>query len=713
MNIEDKILEFMREKAYNPMKEEELFSALEIREKSEKKELSRILSELENEGYIIKTKKKKYGVPERMNLAVGKLQGHAKGFAFLLTEVGAVDGDVFISSDDLNGAMHKDRVVVRLTKKAEHSRRNEGEVIRIIHRGNDKVVGTFEDSRSFGFVTPDDQRIKQDIFVSKSNTMGAQTGDKVVVEITEYPESRRNPEGHIVEILGHKHDVGTDILSIIRKFDLPEEFPQEVLNQANKIPDEVREEDIAIRRDFRNLKIVTIDGEDAKDLDDAISIERLENGNYLLGVHIADVSHYVWENSPLDREALERGTSVYLVDRVIPMLPPKLSNGICSLHPKVDRLTLSCMMEINGKGKVEKQEIVKSVIKSMERMTYTEVTKILEEEDQELIKKYEHLVEEFRLMEELALILRNKRRMARGAIDFDIPESKIILDDEGKPIKIEPYERRISNKIIEEFMLVCNETIAEHMHWTNMPFVYRVHEDPDPEKLKAFKEFAHNLGYRIRIGDEVYPKELQVLLEKVKDKPEEGVISQIMLRTMKQAKYHSDNLGHFGLAAPYYTHFTSPIRRYPDLMIHRIISEMLFQKLDEGRIKKLNNRIPEVAQQSSIRERVAEEAERETDDLKKAEYMKGHIGEEFEGIISGVTSFGVFVELENTVEGLVRVSSMDDDYYQYDEEHYQFVGERTKKSYKLGDEVKIKVVGVDIIQRQIDFVLIENENSTN
>lgn len=697
----------MREQAYNPMKSEELFQVLKITEKVQKEEFQHILDEMEEEGFIYKTKKKKYGVPERMNLVVGTLHGYAKGFGFVIPDIGNIEGDVYISAQDMNGAMHNDKVIVRLSKRQNENRKLEGEVIRILKRGNKKIVGTFESSRNFGFVIPDDQRIQQDIYIPKSETMGAKTDYKVVVEITEYPVKGRNPEGRIVEILGHKNDIGTDILSIIRKFDLPEEFPPKVLAQADKIPDHVREEDRKRRKDLRDKKIVTIDGEDAKDLDDGVSVEKLQNGNYLLGVHIADVSHYVFENSFLDQEALKRGTSVYLVDRVIPMLPPRLSNGICSLNPHIDRLTLSCMMEINHKGQVVNYEIFKSVIKSKERMTYKNVTKILEEQDPELIDRYSELIQDFRLMKELAEILRNKRRMARGAIDFDFPEAKIILDDKGKPIDIQRYERTISHRIIEEFMLVCNETIAQHMYWTSFPFVYRVHEEPDPEKLKDFNNFIHNFGYHIRMGDEVYPKELQNLLNKIKDTPEESIISHLALRTMKQARYAANNLGHFGLAATYYTHFTSPIRRYPDLAIHRIISEMLYNKLDRERIQKLNHRTPEIASQSSVRERVAEEAERETDDLKKAEYMKEHIDEIFDGIISGITSFGIFVELENTVEGLVRVSSMDDDYYQYDEAHYQFIGERTKKTYKIGERVRVQVVGVDVSQGKIDFILVE------
>lgn len=705
--MKETILEFMREKAYNPMKYEELLSSLGIKRIKEKKKFLFILDEMEEEGLVIKTKKKKYGVPERMNLIVGRLQSNKKGFGFIIPDGGIVGSDVYVSAEDLNGAMHNDRVIARIIRRSEEGLRNEGEIIRIIKRGNVKIVGTFESSRNFGFVVPDDQKITQDIFIPKSETMGAKEGYKVVVEITQYPESRRNPEGRIIEILGHIDDVGTDILSIIKKYDLPQEFPSEVINQTKNIPDTIREEDVKGRRDLRDRMIFTIDGEDAKDLDDAVSIEKLENGNYLLGVHIADVSYYVFENSAIDKEAFKRGNSVYLVDRVIPMLPPKLSNGICSLNPKVDRLVFSCFMEINDKGKVVQHELVKSIINSKERMTYANVTKILEEENKELINKYKNIYEDLILMKELALILRNNRRLKRGTIDFDFAEAKITLDKEGKPIDIQLYKRGIADKIIEEFMLVCNETVAEQMYWASLPFIYRTHEQPDPVKIMELNNFIHNFGYHLRISEEIRPNELQNLLNKIKDRPEEIVIGRLMLRTMKQAKYTHNNLGHFGLAAKYYTHFTSPIRRYSDLTIHRIISEMLYGKLEKEKIKKLNKKMPEIALQTSTRERIAEEAERETDDLKKAEYMKERIGDKFSGIISGVTSFGMFIELENTIEGLVRVSSMDDDYYQYDEKNHRFIGERTKKIYRLGERVIVQVNKVDVPQKQIDFILIE------
>jgi len=582
--------------------------------------------------------------------------------------------------------------------------RSEGEIIRILKRANEKVVGTFENCKKYGFVVPDDQRIYQDIFVSREDFGGAKNGYKVVVEITQWPEGRRNPEGRVIEILGHKNDVGTDILSIIRGHNLPEEFPQEVEAQANKIPDEISEDIIKNRRDLRDRVIVTIDGEDAKDLDDAISLEVLPNGNYLLGVHIADVSQYVFENSYLDKEALKRGTSVYLLDRVIPMLPKKLSNGVCSLNPKVDRLTLSCDMEIDNKGNVVKYDIFESVIKTKERMTYEAVNKILEEDDEELKERYKDLVELFKNMEKLMNILR-KKRMLRGSIDFDFKETKIILDEKGKPVEIKTYRRGTSEKIIEEFMIVCNETVAEHMYWKELPFVYRVHEDPDPEKIMALNELVHNFGYSIKGTDEIHPKALQQLLEKITGKREERLISTLTLRSLQKARYDGASLGHFGLASKYYCHFTSPIRRYPDLMIHRIIKEDIHGKLNEKRIKELNEIIPKIAEQSSIRERAAEEAEREVEDLKKAEYMAERIGEEYEGIISSVTSFGFFVELENTVEGLVHVSHMEDDFYIFDEVNHALIGERKRKLYRIGDTVRVRVLSVDVANRSIDFVL--------
>ncbi|MEW9122441.1 MAG: ribonuclease R [Thermotaleaceae bacterium] len=700
----EKILEFMREKAYSPMLHSELALALDI-QNNEIGEFYSILDDMEKTGEVLKTKKNRYAAPERMNLAVGKLQQHGKGFGFVLSELAGYS-DVFIPASDINGAMHNDRVVARITKKSNDGKKSEGEIIRIISRANSEIVGTFESSKNFGFVVPDDSRLNMDIYIPKSEFNGAKDGYKVVAEITRWPEPRRNPEGKVIELLGHKDDVGTDIVSIIRKYKLPEEFPKKVEDEAGDIADVVPEEEIENRVDLRNERIVTIDGADAKDLDDAVSLKKLTNGNYLLGVHIADVTHYVKEGKALDKEALKRATSVYLVDRVIPMLPRKLSNGICSLNPKVDRLTLSVSMEIDSRGNVVNHEIFESVIKTVERMTYTDVSDILEKDDPELKKRYDYLVEDFKMMEELSKILR-KRRDIRGSIDFDFDESKIILDESGKPIEIRRAERRIANRIIEEFMLICNETVAEHYHWSNTPFVYRIHEEPNSEKIEAFNKFIHNFGYHLKgISNEIHPKSLQDLLTKVEGKKEERIINTLMLRSLKQAKYSAENSGHFGLAAEYYCHFTSPIRRYPDLQIHRIIKEALKGKITGKRVEKLKKIVQNAAEQSSDRERVAVEAERETDDLKKTEFMSHHIGEEFDGIISSVVSFGMFIELDNTIEGLVRISSLVDDYYIYDQENLLFRGERTKKTYRIGDEVRIKVIKADISQREIDFMLV-------
>lgn len=706
MGIKETLLSFMREEAYRPMDIQELVSVFDINP-DEYKSFKKVLKTMEKEGLIVRTKKDKFGVPERLGLISGKLEVHSKGYGFLIPE-NEGEKDVFIPSSSMNGAMNGDKVLVQITREDIKGKKREGEVREVLSRANNKIIGVYEDSRNFGFVVPEDSRLNQDIFISKKDRNGANEGDLVICEIVKWADKRRSPEGVIKEVLGKKGDKGLDILTIIKKYGLPEEFPDKVLNYAENIEEEIPEKEYARRTDLRNLRMVTIDGEDAKDLDDAVSIERLDNGKFRLGVHIADVSHYVKEKNPLDREALKRGTSVYLIDRVIPMLPKKLSNGICSLNPKVDRLALSCFMIIDNKGKVIQHEIEETVIKTSERMTYTDVTKILENNDEELIKRYDYLVDDFKAMEELCIILREKR-MRRGAIDFNFEESKIILNDLGKPVDIKPYDRAIANRIIEEFMLVCNETIAEHMYWTNLPFVYRIHEDPDEEKLEKFKEFVYNLGYVVRWGQEAHPRALQDILDKVKGKKEETVVSTLLLRSMMQAKYSPECVGHFGLAAKYYCHFTSPIRRYPDLQIHRIIKEQLNGKIDEKRIAKLSNIVEIASKQSSEMERLAQEAEREVDDLKKAEYMQERIGEEFSAIISSVTSFGLFVELPNTIEGLIHITALDDDYYIYDEAHLCLIGERTKKVYRLGDEVKVRCSRVDIDNREVYFDLIEEE----
>lgn len=707
MGIKQTLISFMKDEAYRPMDIQELAAIFDI-DKDEFKAFKKALKTMEKEGLIVKNKKERYAIPSRMGLLSGKLQSHPKGYAFLIPD-NEKEKDVFIPASFINGAMNGDKVLVQVTKEDKGSRKREGEVIKIVERANKKFVGTFEDSKNFGFVVVDDTRISQDIFINKKDFNGAKNGDVVTVEITKWPDKRRSPEGIVTEILGKKGDKGLDILTIIKKFGLPEEFPAKVLNFAEAIPNEIEEKEYKRRRDLRDLKMVTIDGEDAKDLDDAVSIERLPNGRYRLGVHIADVSHYVREKNPLDKEALKRGTSVYLIDRVIPMLPKKLSNGICSLNPKVDRLALSCIMTIDNNGTVLDHEIMESIIKTNERMTYTDVTKILKDNDEELIKRYDYLVDDFKAMEELCNIL-YKKRIKRGAIDFEFQEASIILNELGKPIEIKPYAREIANRMIEEFMLVCNETIAEAMFYKKVPFVYRIHENPDSEKLQKFKEFAYNLGYVMKLSDEVHPKELQSIIEKVKGKNEEIVINTLLLRSMMQARYSPENVGHFGLAAEYYCHFTSPIRRYPDLQIHRIIKEYLNGKLDDVRVKKLTNLVDYAAKQSSETERVAQDAEREVDDLKKAEYMLDRIGEEYTGIISSVTSFGMFVELPNTIEGLVHITALDDDYYIYDESHLCLIGERNRKIYKLGDKVKVQCSRVDIPNREIFFELVEDSS---
>lgn len=707
LDTKEKIIEVLKEKNTPPLFPDQLMELLEL-SRDDREIFLDILDEMVESGQLVMTRKKKYALPEVLGLLVGRIQGNPRGFAFFIPD-NEEEGDVFIPAENLNGAMHNDRVMIRAFKdKYGGERSREGEIYKVLARANTTIVGTFERDRNFGFVVPDDPRISNDIFIPKDDMLDAKTGYKVVAEVVKWPDPRRNPEGRIVEVLGHKDEAGTDILSIIRQFNLPEEFPEEVKAIAGRIPQKIKKADIAQRRDLRDLKTFTMDGADAKDLDDAISIERMEKGNFKLGVHIADVSHYVFENSPLDKEALARGTSVYLVDRVVPMLPKEISNGICSLNPQEDRLTLSVFMEIDRQGKVVDYSIEETVIRSQKRMVYEDVTRILEDGDKDLLAQYEGFVDELKDAEELCEIL-NKQRSKRGSIDFNIDETRIILNDEGNPIGIEPLERGISNRIIEEFMLVCNETIAEHMHWQEVPFMYRVHEDPDIEKMLDFNEFIHNFGYHLKgIREGIHPKVLQNLLEDIKGTPEERIISAIMLRSLQKAKYSHENLGHFGLASKNYCHFTAPIRRYPDLIIHRIIKESLHGKLKARRVKQLEEMLPEMAKHCSKRERIADDAERDTEDLKKAEFMKDKIGEEFDGIISGVMGYGLYVQLANTVEGLVRIASIEDDYYHYNEKHYCLIGERRRRIFRLGDSVKVRLVNVDMVMRNIDFVLVES-----
>lgn len=710
MITEQQLLDFMRETAYKPMTYQELEQHFEIEDAADFKAFLIMLNTLEESGKILLTRNNRYGMPERMNLVRGRLQAHAKGFAFLIPE-DKEHPDVYIHANDMKSAMNGDTVLVKVTSQGPSNGRLEGEIVRIVTRAVTQVVGVFQSHEVYGFVIPDDKRINRDIFIPRTNSAGAVDGQKVVAKIVSYPEGRAAAEGEIIEILGHKDDPGIDILSVIRKHQLPEAFPDEVVEEAEQAPESITDEEIVQqgRRDLRGLNIVTIDGEDAKDLDDAVNVEKLPNGNYRLGVHIADVGYYVRENSKLDQEAYNRGCSVYLVDRVIPMLPHRLSNGICSLNPQVDRLTLSCEMEFNDQMKVVNHDIFTSVIKTKERMTYANVRKILEGEEPELLERYKDLVDDFHLMKEIALKLR-AMRMRRGAVDFDFEESKIIVNEEGKPVDIVKRERSIAEQIIEEFMLAANETVAEHFHWLKVPFIYRVHEDPDQEKLQNFLAFAANFGHHVKgRGNAIHPRALQSLLEDINGTKEQTVISTMMLRSMKQAKYDAEMSGHFGLAAEFYSHFTSPIRRYPDLVIHRVIREVIENKgaLPENRQEYLASRMSDIAQQSSERERVAVEAERDTEKMKKAEYMLDKVGEEFEGMISSVTSFGMFIELENTVEGLIRLSALTDDYYHFDDQHMALIGERTSKVFRIGDEVKIRVARVSMEEYTIDFEMVD------
>ena len=703
MNFKDKILAFMKDEAYKPLTFKELLQAFEIQGKM-KKTLLVALNELEDEGKIIFTRSERYGVPEKMNLVKGTLEGHQKGYAFLIPDDINLK-DLFISPVDMNGAMHGDRVIVRPMKVLEDVKSPEGKVIRIIERANQYVIGTFQKSRHFGFVVPDDKRISFDIFVPKEEFNNAQENNKVSVKITEWPDQRKNPEGTIVEVIGNIEDTKTHIDAVLLSKKVRQVFPEDVIKEAKKVSEEgIHEQELKRRKDLRGLNIITIDGSDAKDLDDAVYAEKLNDSEYMLGVHIADVTHYVKEDRKLDKEALKRATSIYITDRVIPMLPKELSNGVCSLNPGEDKLTLSVEMIINNDGKVTDYKIFESIMNNRYRMTYDDVTEIIENNGEKLSVKYKDIVPMLKVMEELSLILRRKRDI-RGAIDFEFPERKIITDENGKAIDVTKYERRTSHKIIEEFMLVCNETVAEHYYWLNMPFVYRVHEDPDEEKMYEFSKFIHNFGYTLK-GNDVHPKELQQLLNKIKDTKEESLINTMMLRSLKKAIYSPDASTHFGLAAKYYCHFTSPIRRYPDLQIHRIIKGQINGRYSEEALQKLFERTAMVAEQSSKMERVADEVERDTDKIKIAEFMSDKIGEEYEGVVSGVTNFGIFIELDNTVEGLVHISNMVDDYYIYDNEKKELFGQGSHKVFKIGDSVKIKVDKVNIAKAEIDFALI-------
>lgn len=702
------IEEFVGSKGYRSMSVKEMAMVLQVPSR-DKKDFREVLDALAREGKISIDLKGKIK-PLPADVKVGKYMATQRGFGFVRVE--GEDDDIFIPGSYTKSALDGDTVQVLVKKEGGEGKRREGQVLNILERGNSVLVGTYTRSRNFGFVTPDNQKFTKDIYVAKAESKGAVTGHKVVVEITDFGDEQRKPEGRVLEILGHVNDPGVDILSVIKAYGLPEEYPDDVMKQIENIPDEVEEKEKAGRADFRDLQIVTIDGEDAKDLDDAITISK-EGNMYHLGVHIADVSQYVTEGSPLDKEALKRGTSIYLVDRVIPMIPHKLSNGICSLNQGVDRLALSCMMAINEKGEIVKHKICESVINVTRRMSYTSVHKIIEEKDEAERKEYEELIPMFELMYELAEILQ-ARREKRGSIDFDFPEAKIILDEKGKPIDVKEYERTQANRIIEEFMLAANQTVAEEYFWNELPFVYRTHETPDMEKIQNLALFIENFGYTLKIKeDEIHPKEVQKLMRSIAGKPEEGLIGRLALRSMKQARYTTECEGHFGLALKYYCHFTSPIRRYPDLQIHRIIKENIHGGMKDKRIDHYQKILPEVAEQTSALERRADDAEREVEKMKKAEYMEQFVGKDFEGTISGLTTWGMYVELPNTIEGMIRVADIPGDYYYYDEDLHRMVGEQTGKVYKMGEPLRIIVAGVDKLTRTIDFVLYQEDEDGN
>ena len=638
-----------------------------------------------------------------MEILQGKFLGHEKGFGFV--KISDEIPDIFIAKNNKKDAMNGDIVEVKILKE-KHGAHNEGAIINVVERNTKQIVGTFEKSKNFGFVVPDDNQLGTDIFISKTNWGKAKNHQKVVVKITKYPKKGMKAEGKIIEVLGYVDEAGIDMLSIIKQYNLLNEFPKNVLEEAKRVSKtEIKPDG---RVDFRNKEIFTIDGEDAKDLDDAVCVDENDDGTYTLGVHIADVSNYVKEGSLLNREAIKRGTSVYMLDRVIPMLPKELSNGICSLNQGQDRYAMSVIIKIDKNGKVVDSDICKSIINVTERMTYTDVADILNNTNEKTIKKYSKYVEHFKRMEKLAIILKN-RRLKDGYLSLDIPESKIILDKNGIAIDVKPYETTFANEIIEQFMLTANETVAERFYWLNAPFIYRVHEKPDEEKIKELNKYLFNFGFRIKGKlDDIKPKAFSQILEDVKGKDEERVVSNLLLRTLKVARYEAENKGHFGISSKYYCHFTSPIRRYPDLFIHRVISKYLDANynLPETFKEKYAKQAEKYAESSSECEQIATKAERESEDIKKAEYMQNKIGEEYEGIISSITSFGMFVELENTVEGLVRVADMKDDYYIYDDINKTLIGKETGKIFKLGQKVNIEVVSADKQTRKIDFILV-------
>lgn len=706
-SLRERILEIINEDDYKPMTINEFKEATDSHNSDDFKEMVKMMVSLEDSGIVYRTKKDKYMKVSESNLVKGTLSMHKRGFGFLRPENSELE-DIFIPPTEINGAYEGDTVLAEVLNETKGDNQ-EGSITSILTRGVTRIVGEYIDNGGYGFVLPDSKKMTSDIFIPKKQNLGAVSGHKVLVEITKFPDGAggENPEGHVIQILGHKNDPGVDILSIIHQHGINIDFPQEVLDQAEKVPDEIAPAEIKERKDLRDELTITIDGADAKDLDDAVAVKRLKNGNYMLTVSIADVSYYIEENSAMDQEAYERATSVYLVDRVIPMIPHRLSNGICSLNPHVDRLTMSCQMEIDQNGSVVSHNIFQSVIHSDRRMTYDAVNKMVEDEDQALIEEYSDVYPMIQDAVKLAEILRTKREK-RGAIDFDFNEAKVLVGPDGSPEEVVLRTRGTGEKLIEEFMLAANETVAENFHWMDVPFLYRVHEDPKEEKLRKFFDFITNFGIVVKgKGNDIHPRALQDIIEEVEGRPEEMVISTLMLRSMQQARYADESLGHFGLSTEFYTHFTSPIRRYPDLIVHRLIRKYLIEgKTDQKTLDKIEKVLPEMAEHTSGRERRAQDAERDTDDLKKAQYMQKYVGETFEGVISGVMNFGMFVELPNTIEGLVHVSNMTDDHYQYHERHMALIGERTGKVFRIGDPVEVTVTDVNIEERLIDFQVV-------
>lgn len=696
MSIQSRILELIKQEG--SMTREELFTRLKVNE-SIRKDFKSLLKSMVKEAKLYRDDKKRYHIMEETGLILGTLQGNEKGFGFLIPENEDLE-DVYIHGTKMNSALHGDKILVKLREQREGDKRLEGIVDSVIERSTKTIVGTYDDAGRFGFVKPDESRISTDIYVSKKKSLGAKEGQKVVVKIEKYPTPSRKPEGKIIEILGFPEEKGVDVMSIAYALGIPIEFPKEALEEAKAIPDKVSASSLKAREDLRELTTVTIDGADSKDFDDAISVEKLENKEYRLWIHIADVAEYVRENSHIDKEARKRGNSVYLLNRVIPMLPEELSNGICSLNEGVDRLAMSLSIDMDGSGNIKRHRIMESVIQSDRRLIYTHVSDFLEDSSK-VHPSIEGLEEDLLLMEEMAEILKKKRHQ-RGNIDFSFAEPHIELDDEGKPISITIEDRRVANELIEQFMLLANETVAEEYYKKELPFLYRIHEEPDAEKLEILNQIIRPFGHHLNLTRDIKPKDIQGLTEKIKGSDEETLISMMVLRSMQKARYSYDLDMHFGLAAPYYSHFTSPIRRYSDLTIHRVIKADLNKQLNQRLLRHFSSTFPEIATHVSATEKQAQEAERKVMDVKMAQYMADHIGEEFTAKISGITNFGIFAALDNTIEGLISYSSMDD-FYHFDEDNYQAIGEKTKKVFNVGDEILIQVVGVDPIKGRIDF----------